>query len=264
MTNEYVYLLREREFIRLKEHVYKIGMTKQEPKNRFSAYPKQSEILMLVNVSNSHVIEQNIKKNFKEKFIQRTDIGDEYFEGSKEKIFNEFFTIIYKHDLEQCNNININNEQTHKENEDNDKKIIIKSDECVINKKYCCKLCNYHTDDRKYWYAHKKSVKYTKKINNGKSDHKEKKNSKKIIIKSDECFINKKYCCKLCNYCTNDRKYWYAHKKSKKHINMSAIVNTTHNDTYLCSYCTYSTNRKNNLTRHLNTCLNKLLKSKLR
>ena len=41
MTN-YIYLLQEREFIKTKENVYKIGMTKKENHKRFNQYPKGS------------------------------------------------------------------------------------------------------------------------------------------------------------------------------------------------------------------------------
>ena len=38
-TGEYIYLIQERESIRCKDNIYKIGKTKQKPMKRVSAYP---------------------------------------------------------------------------------------------------------------------------------------------------------------------------------------------------------------------------------
>ena len=45
MIINYIYLLQEREFIKTKEHIYKVGMTKQENHERFNQYPKGSILL---------------------------------------------------------------------------------------------------------------------------------------------------------------------------------------------------------------------------
>ena len=68
---EYVYLIREREFIEIKTPIYKIGRTKQLPKNRFNGYPKNSEILLVIPVSDSFVCEKNIYEYFKKQYVNR-------------------------------------------------------------------------------------------------------------------------------------------------------------------------------------------------
>jgi hypothetical protein len=78
---EYIYLIREREFKRLDEPVYKIGKTKQEPNNRLSGYPKGSEIIAVINVINCDIIETNCLRAFSHKFIQKKEYGNEYFLG---------------------------------------------------------------------------------------------------------------------------------------------------------------------------------------
>jgi len=45
---EYLYILREREFLNLRNPIYKIGKTRQEPNSRLSGYPKGSEIYAFV------------------------------------------------------------------------------------------------------------------------------------------------------------------------------------------------------------------------
>ena len=46
MKAEYVYLLQEREFIKTKENIFKVGKTKQENSKRFKQYPKDTILLL--------------------------------------------------------------------------------------------------------------------------------------------------------------------------------------------------------------------------
>ena len=85
-TCEYVYLLREREFVRLNEPVYKVGRTKQAPNERFNGYPKGSEIELYVRVNDSATIEKQIIQTFKRDFIHKKDYGNEYFEGTAKEM----------------------------------------------------------------------------------------------------------------------------------------------------------------------------------
>jgi hypothetical protein len=79
---EYIYLLREREFIKTNELIYKIGKTKQIPENRFKGYPKGSEIILVIKVNDCDIAEKHVKILFDNKFVNRTDIGREYYEGN--------------------------------------------------------------------------------------------------------------------------------------------------------------------------------------
>jgi len=83
---EYIYILREREFIRLRESIYKVGRTKQKPEDRFSGYPKGSEILLYINVDDSVGAEKLILTQFKKEFKQKKEYGTEYFEGSLQEM----------------------------------------------------------------------------------------------------------------------------------------------------------------------------------
>jgi hypothetical protein len=94
---EYVYILQEREFIRLNENTYKIGRTSGGPHARFKGYPKDSKLLFLQNVTDSKTIEKQIKKVFKYKYIQMTEYGLEYFRGDINDMIDDIRTII-KHE----------------------------------------------------------------------------------------------------------------------------------------------------------------------
>lgn len=78
-----LYLLREREFIRLDENIYKFGCT-INLQNRMSQYPKSSELIMVWTTLKIDCInfEKEILIELRKNFIARKDIGSEYFEGN--------------------------------------------------------------------------------------------------------------------------------------------------------------------------------------
>lgn len=84
----YFYIIREREFIKTNENIYKIGKTTQELHKRMSAYPKDSESILSLKVPDCHEFEKIMIKTFKENFVQRTDIGTEYFEGDPNRMID--------------------------------------------------------------------------------------------------------------------------------------------------------------------------------
>jgi hypothetical protein len=94
MELQYVYLLQEREFIKTKENIYKVGKTKKENHTRFNQYPKGSVLLFQMICNNCSNIENKMVKAFKQKFILRKDIGNEYFEGSYKTMINTIYNII--------------------------------------------------------------------------------------------------------------------------------------------------------------------------
>lgn len=91
---QFFYLLIEREFIKTGESIYKIGRTIVVAR-RFMRYPKGSEIICVLKVPNCEQFETDIKVEFKRLFVNRLDIGDEYFEGDIRKMKN----IIYMHEM---------------------------------------------------------------------------------------------------------------------------------------------------------------------
>lgn len=77
----YVYVIILREFLRAKESVIKFGCTKDVTK-RFTEYPKGSKLLFFQLVDNYTQVERDILAKLREEFLQRRDIGREYFEGT--------------------------------------------------------------------------------------------------------------------------------------------------------------------------------------
>ena len=85
VSNEYIYVIREREFVNSKTDIYKIGRTGNFIR-RFSEYPKNSEVIFVSKVKNSCPIETFIIRTLKKEAKHRKDIGNEYFECKKDKI----------------------------------------------------------------------------------------------------------------------------------------------------------------------------------
>jgi hypothetical protein len=80
-NKEFIYLLQEREFIKTKEPIYKIGKTKQEKLKRIKSYPNGSELLLYTVCNNCDEIEKTIINKFKGNFIHKKELGNEYFMG---------------------------------------------------------------------------------------------------------------------------------------------------------------------------------------
>lgn len=79
--DNFIYLLQEREFIRLKEPIYKLGKT-SNPRGRFNSYPKGSRIYLLIKCNDCNIAEMELLQKFRDIFVPRLDIGKEYFWGS--------------------------------------------------------------------------------------------------------------------------------------------------------------------------------------
>ena len=115
METNYIYLLKEREFLKTKEDVYKIGMTTKQNHERFNQYPKGSILLFQMICNNCKNMENQIITSFKEKFIQRKDIGTEYFQG-KYKNMIEIIYLIIKNEL--CSDLEEEDPEEQEEEEE--------------------------------------------------------------------------------------------------------------------------------------------------
>lgn len=106
--NEYVYLLREREFIKTNESIYKIGKTRNIYE-RMSNYPKNSDVIITMKVKNCDMMEKEIMKAFDDNFKQEKKIGREYYNGNEQNIKKKFCDTI--NTIEEHNEIYINSIQ---------------------------------------------------------------------------------------------------------------------------------------------------------
>jgi hypothetical protein len=86
----YIYIIKEREFIRLNEDVYKVGITK-EP--NFTNYPKGSEISFYSIIDEGKMPE--IITTFKTLFEHTEEYGEEYFKGDVNVMIKTVISMIY-------------------------------------------------------------------------------------------------------------------------------------------------------------------------
>lgn len=118
---EYIYLVQERESIRCKDNIYKIGKTTQKPMKRMSAYPTGSKLWITIIVNKSSVAENDLIEIFKIKFKQIRNIGKEYFFGNPIDMMNEIIKYQQEHfNLEIETDVNNLNEIKHNENDESE------------------------------------------------------------------------------------------------------------------------------------------------
>ena len=105
-TGEYIYLIQERESIRCKDNIYKIGKTKQKPMKRVSAYPTGSKLWITIIVNDATLAEKDLLKIFRNKFKQITNIGAEYFFGNPIEMIREIVEYQSEHfNIEEINDV---------------------------------------------------------------------------------------------------------------------------------------------------------------
>jgi hypothetical protein len=91
VLNGFIYVIKEREFIKTDENVFKVGRTTRVVNRRLDQYPKGSRPYYFEEVKNCVETERLIiarLKSFSNYFIHRTDIGAEYFEGNSQFIIS--------------------------------------------------------------------------------------------------------------------------------------------------------------------------------
>lgn len=104
----HLYLIQLREFIKTNESIYKIGKS-IDINTRFKSYPKNSKLILLMECNNITLYENKIIKQFSSIFINRKDIGREYFEGDIKLIKKEFINILNEEIIEDGKEINEDN-----------------------------------------------------------------------------------------------------------------------------------------------------------
>ena len=109
----YIYLLQEREFIKSNENIYKIGKSKQENLKRIINYPNGTKLLLQMSCNNCDYIESCLIKIFKKEFINKKDIGYEYFEGDVLDMIEVIYNYIIN-DIKKNKIINTNNKKCYK------------------------------------------------------------------------------------------------------------------------------------------------------
>jgi len=141
--SQYIYLLQEREFINTNEDVYKVGMTKKENNERCNQYPTDSVLLFQMICYNCKHIKNQLIKLFTYNFKQRTDIGNEYFEGEYKNMIDIIYSTIKNEKNIQEEPIVYYEEQEYQEDEDNKLKYNLLCEKI-------CKIFPYYKNDESF------------------------------------------------------------------------------------------------------------------
>jgi uncharacterized C2H2 Zn-finger protein len=102
LVQEYIYIIRECDFVRLNEDIYKIGRTaKNNPEDRFQKYRKGTEIIGFFKVNNSIDCENKIIQCFSNhtNIKKMSEYGKEYFQGNRNELLNEILEIVKNYNI---------------------------------------------------------------------------------------------------------------------------------------------------------------------
>jgi hypothetical protein len=92
---QFIYLVHEREFIRLNENTYKVGkMQGIDVQEYTSKIPKGSQMMLLIPVHNNKALEKEIIALFNEKYQQMDEYGRKYFSGDAQEMIKDISTKI--------------------------------------------------------------------------------------------------------------------------------------------------------------------------
>jgi hypothetical protein len=229
MATQYVYLLKEREFVKTNENIYKIGKTRQHNNKRFFAYPKDSILLFQILCDDCDKLENDIIKVFKKKYNQCKNIGIEYFEGDCNDMIDTIF-YLKKNMYDDVNKMNENLEKNKIKlinlNNENEKRSLINLEERERNKliKYINNIIN--TDFKKIICMEKKERNNIERNNIERNISESEifflKYFKKITLLNDENFISiRDFLCKF----KLSNEYLTKTENSKKLITLKSMIN---------------------------------------
>jgi hypothetical protein len=102
MSNEfqYIYLLKEREFIKTNECIYKIGKTKQKNLDHICNYPNGTALIIQIQCDNCDKLEKELIEIFKSKYELQKHIGNEYFKGNCYHMIDDIYKVCINEQLE--------------------------------------------------------------------------------------------------------------------------------------------------------------------
>ena len=144
----YIFLVREREFVKTSENVFKLGLSRGEKLDESKAFPNGSILQSLISCHNSDKKLNKLLNLFKYKFSERNDLGENYFEGNSEDMIKIISDNIINSENEEKNNEELkknskkektkskkDNEKSKKEKSKNKKELKEKTKKHDSNKK---------------------------------------------------------------------------------------------------------------------------------
>jgi hypothetical protein len=91
---DFVFLIQEREFIRMNEETYTIGGSSDKLEQIMKAFPRGSRLIYYNNVSDCHKVHANICAVFDHMFERQLEYGDYCYSGKLDTMKKEFMICI--------------------------------------------------------------------------------------------------------------------------------------------------------------------------
>jgi len=200
MNYEGLYLIREREFVRVNENIYKLGKS-QHVLSRVKSYPKESILHLIILCKKSDEYEKDLIKILTMKFKLASRYGAEYFEGKLNKIILEIETFMKNKECIVCK---VDNIMTHTINVN-----------FINNKKVIKTIYPINKDE------YENNIDSEVSENNNDEDSADIKDDKIVLVNLLDNYKGKRisHTCKICNYETYVKSRYDRHIKSQKHKN---------------------------------------------
>jgi len=260
-----LYLLREREFIKSNETIYKIGRSDDVMK-RVNQYPNGSMVYLIIGCNDNAIHESNLIEIFNNKFANEKYVGNEYFKGD---MFLMKETMLEYMKSKQ-NNFYIIDEELIIERVNKENNLCIpRVEQNIHNIKEIIKNIVSMEEDKGDGRANDKDLnsedsveenKLTNEVvqdiviagdNNGNGSNINANNSNITINITNNNITNT--IDNVCNRCGIGFKYPYLlvrHLNGKKLCKLKELCDTS----CICKYCSIQYSNKYNLLRHFKVC----------
>ena len=217
---QYIYLFREREFIKTNENIYKIGKTKQENLKRLSNYPTGTQLLYQSSCNNCDYLERILIEKFKKYFQHMNEIGNEYFRGN----VNDMIYVIIANQMKYDNRCKINKDIINDFTNNNDEN-------------YKCYNCNKSLSTHQHLHNHLKNNLLNEIID--------------VLYNVNDYIVDndKNYKCYICN----------KQLSTKTNLNKHLLICKGVLNPLECHICHKVFSDSSSKSRHLKKCKNKYL-----